>query len=153
MYFSAKAEYAVLAMLELATRHADTKPIQLKVIVDAHGIPDRFLVQILLQLKGAGLVHSTRGAAGGYQLARRPDEISLADIINVIDRADEPDSPRSPAKNRAAQSHAAPESPSLRETRAVWADIHAAQQKILEATTLAELVRRAQPADAFTYQI
>jgi len=153
MFFSAKAEYAVIAMLELATRHTDPQPVRLKTIVDAHGIPDRFLVQILLQLKSAGLVHSTRGASGGYQLARTPDAISLADIINVIDRADEPDTPRSPAKNRVAPVSDAPTSLLLQATRDVWGEIHQAQQRILEATTLAELVTRAQPIESLSYQI
>src|SRR5262252_8056887 len=81
MKVSAKAEYACVAMVELAANRLDSQPVRVKAIADAHGIPLRFLVQILLQLKGAGLVASIRGAAGGYQLARRPTEISLADII------------------------------------------------------------------------
>ena len=81
MLFSAKAEYACVAMLELAARYGDPRPVRLADIADKHGISDRFLVQILLQLKGAGLVDSTRGAAGGYQLARSPDDITLADIL------------------------------------------------------------------------
>src|SRR5215472_4759389 len=85
MRVSAKAEYACIAMLELATNYAEPQPVRVKAIADAHGIPLRFLVQILLQLKTAGLVASVRGAAGGYQLARRPSEITLADIIGAID--------------------------------------------------------------------
>src|SRR5437868_2699615 len=88
MLFSAKAEYACLAMLELAARHGDPRPVRLADIADKHGIPQRFLVQILLQLKGAGLIASTRGAAGGYLLARPPEEISLADVLGVVDRTD-----------------------------------------------------------------
>src|SRR5262249_55497185 len=90
MRVSAKAEYACVAMLELAANRGDAQPVRVKAIADAHGIPLRFLVQILLQLKGAGLVASIRGAAGGYQLARAAGEISLADVINVIDRAPSP---------------------------------------------------------------
>ena len=96
MLFSAKAEYAGVAMLELASRHHDPRPARLADIADKHGIPGRFLVQILLDLKRAGLVASTRGAAGGYALARPADEITMYDILNVIDppeqhaRADDP---------------------------------------------------------------
>src|SRR5437870_12962908 len=90
MRVSAKAEYACVAMLELAASHGNPQPMRVKSIADAHGIPLRFLVQILLQLKGAGLVASVRGAAGGYQLARAAEEVSLADVINVIDRAPTP---------------------------------------------------------------
>ena len=83
MLFSAKAEYACVAMLELAARYADPQPVRLADIANKHGISDRFLVQILLDLKRAGLVDSTRGAAGGYQLARNPDDITLDDILRV----------------------------------------------------------------------
>ena len=129
--FSAKAEYACLAMLELAARHGDPKPIRLAAVADAHGIPQRFLVQILLQLKGAGLVASTRGAAGGYQLARPPEEISLADILGVIDRPD-PSAPNAPGRTDPTALAGA-----LRE---VWQQLQANRQKILENTTLAKLV-------------
>ncbi len=83
--FSAKTEYACVALLELALHHNDPTPLRLKAISDKHGISHRFLVQILLQLKSAGLVASTRGASGGYHLGRPPDRITIADIVNVID--------------------------------------------------------------------
>ena len=60
MRISAKAEYACIAMIELATSHGEPQPVRIKTIADNHGIPQRFLVQILLQLKGAGLVVSVR---------------------------------------------------------------------------------------------
>lgn len=85
MIVSAKTEYACIAVLELATRHESGEPVRIREIADSHGIPSRFLVQILLQLKAAGLVNSTRGAAGGYQLAREPSEISLGDVMSVVD--------------------------------------------------------------------
>jgi Rrf2 family protein len=82
---SAKTEYACIAMLELAAAHGAGEPVRIRTIADAHGIPSRFLVQILLQLKGAGYVTSTRGAAGGYQLAMSPERITLGEVMNVID--------------------------------------------------------------------
>src|SRR3984885_11380640 len=85
MRISAKAEYACVAMLELAASYDDPQPVRIKSIADAQGISARFLVQILLQLKTAGLVASVRGAAGGYQLARAPEAITLASIITAID--------------------------------------------------------------------
>lgn len=85
MRLSAKTEYASLAMLELARRQHDEDPVRIREIADAHGVPSRFLVQILLQLKSAGLVTSTRGAAGGYRLARDASAITLADIYEVFD--------------------------------------------------------------------
>ena len=91
MKLSAKTEYACLAMLQLAEEYASGEPLQIRRIADEHGIPSRFLVQILLQLKGASLVVSTRGAAGGYRLARPPAEISLADVIEVMEGDERPE--------------------------------------------------------------
>src|SRR5207248_3700059 len=121
MRASAKAEYACVAMIELAANYAEPQPVRVKAIADAHGIPPRFLVQILLQLKGAGLVASIRGASGGYQLARRPDQISLADVMNVIDRQ-----PRAKGTN-----HGAP-TPVTEALRSIWAEIEAEEQRMLE---------------------
>lgn len=89
MRLSAKTEYASLAMLELARRQHDEEPVRIREIADAHGVPARFLVQILLQLKAAGLVTSTRGASGGYRLARDAAAITLADIRDVFEAAAE----------------------------------------------------------------
>ena len=72
-------------MLELAKNASSTEPIRIKDIADSHGIPSRFLVQILLQLKGAGIVKSIRGAAGGYRLAIKPEGITLFQVMNVIE--------------------------------------------------------------------
>ena len=135
MLVSAKAEYACLAMLELAARHGDPKPVRLADIAEKHGIPQRFLVQILLQLKGSGLVASTRGAAGGYLLARPPEDISLADVLGIVDRTD----PASNGSNRPTTRRG--EVSSLTSAlRGVWDNLLRARHEILERTTLASLV-------------
>jgi len=82
MNLTAKTEYACLAMLELAQHYAAGETVQVRKIADRNGIPGQFLVQIFQQLKRAGFVVSVRGAGGGYQLARDPAEISLADLID-----------------------------------------------------------------------
>lgn len=143
MRISAKAEYACVAMLELAANYGDPQPMRVKSIADAHAIPQRFLVQILLQLKGAGLVISLRGASGGYQLARPPHQIRLADVINVIDRtATARPSPLDMHQSRATEA-----------LRAVWREIQAEEQRMLERITLASLIREMQQATAPSYQI
>src|SRR6187401_1749771 len=131
MIVSAKTEYACIAVLELAARHASGDPVRIRDIADAHGIPSRFLVQILLQLKSAGLVHSVRGAAGGYNLARGPDEITLLDVMTVVDaQLGQPASSatRSTATTRALQR--------------AWKDFAAKERELLEGVTFADLVER-----------
>jgi len=130
MMFSAKAEYASLAMLELASQHGDPRPVRLVDIAEKHNIPQRFLVQILLQLKGAGLTASTRGASGGYQLARSPEDISLADILNSVDRVDPPVFDDQNQSSLSATLHG------------VWMTIHKSREKILKETSLAQLVEQ-----------
>jgi Rrf2 family protein len=138
--FSAKTEYACVALLELALHHNDPTPLRLKAISDKHGISHRFLVQILLQLKTAGLVASTRGASGGYHLGRPPERITMADIVDVID-------PPELLRTDEAPTTLA------RAVHGVWAQILSAQRKILETTTLADLVQRSQTEYDIVYQI
>jgi Rrf2 family protein len=144
MRISAKAEYACVAMLELAASHGEPHPQRIKAIADAQGIPQRFLVQILLQLKTAGLVASVRGASGGYQLTRPPEKISLASVINAID--DRTLAPRSALGE-------ANRTPLVETVLEVWHDIQRREQRILEDLTLAELLRRARQSGALSYQI
>jgi Rrf2 family protein len=84
MQLSAKTEYACLAILELSLHQNDIRPLRIDDIASRHGIPSRFLVQILLQLKAAGIVLSIRGAAGGYRLAKPAETISLGEVMTVI---------------------------------------------------------------------
>lgn len=84
MRLSRKSEYALLALVDLARRYQKgiAKIIE---ISEQNGIPKKYLEQIFLQLKGAGYVRSIRGASGGYELAKSPAEITLAEIIRLID--------------------------------------------------------------------
>lgn len=117
-------------MLELAATYGSGQPVRIRNIADEHGIPSRFLVQILLQLKGAGLVTSTRGAAGGYQLVKPPGEISLATVMSVID---------GPAENDFTTA-ASPESGAGRALAETWQRIADVQQEMLSAVSLADLL-------------
>jgi Rrf2 family protein len=83
MRLSAKADYALRASLELAS--TGETHVKAETLARAQGIPLRFLEQILLDLKHAGLVASQRGAEGGYWLAKPPGEISLADVIRAVE--------------------------------------------------------------------
>lgn len=141
--FSAKTEYACVSLMELASHHGDPNPLRLKTIADKHDISHRFLVQILLQLKAAGLVESTRGAAGGYHLARPPEQITIADVVQVIDPAD-------PIRGGGETGGG---SAMIRTVHSLWADVQAAQKKMLEQTTLADMVTRSQGEYDLMYQI
>lgn len=87
MNISARCEYAFRAMVELALRERSDAPVSSVLIAERRKIPEKYLVQILLQLKRAALVHSVRGAQGGYRLARPAQDISLLDIVEAIDGA------------------------------------------------------------------
>jgi Rrf2 family protein len=139
---SAKTEYACIAMLELASQYGGHKPVRIRTIAQRHGIPARFLVQILLQLKAAGLVQSTRGAAGGYQLARDPAQVTLRDVMQILDG--QPDSITSNAENATAISN------TLIDT---WNQFLSRQTEMLQAITLAELTQRAQLSNDPMYYI
>lgn len=81
---SAKAEYAVRAMVQLATAE-DGAVVKTEDLAKAQGIPPQFLVDILSALRTDRLVRSHRGREGGYELARSADEISIADVLRCID--------------------------------------------------------------------
>jgi Rrf2 family protein len=132
MNLSARTEYACVAMLELSANFGSGEPIQIRRIADAHGIPSRFLVQILLQLKGAGLVNSTRGASGGYRLSKDPAEITLGVVMSVIDGQVE--------EVVSGMTRETPASVALFET---WNAVAAVQRDMLESVTLADLLERA----------
>ena len=86
MKLSVRGEYALRALLVLGLNY-DQSVVRIQTISEQQNIPKRFLEQILNDLKSAGVVQSRRGVAGGYRLARRPEEINLAVIIRHIEGA------------------------------------------------------------------
>src|SRR5262245_12359033 len=134
MKLSAKAEYACIAMVELAARANRGQPVSIKAISDQYGISSGFLMQIFLQLKGAGLVSSVRGASGGYQLMRPADKISLADIIDIVEGQ-----PQQPSALDGL-----PASGVVHTLRGVWQTIQKQEHAILQGTTLAEVLKRSE---------
>ena len=87
MKVTVRAEYACLAMMELASQRAKKKPLRVLDMAKAQGISPQFLVQVLQQLRASGLVESIRGAAGGFCLARSSSKITMADIVDAVDDA------------------------------------------------------------------
>jgi Rrf2 family protein len=129
---SAKTDYAIRAALELAAAAADDKPLKGERISTAQAIPLRFLENILMQLRHAGLVESRRGAEGGYRLARPAADVTLADVIRAIDGP------------LAGVGGARPETLGFEGVAApmrdVWIAVRASLRNVLEHVTLAEVI-------------
>jgi Rrf2 family protein len=134
---SAKTDYALRAALELAAA-PDERPVKGERIATAQAIPLRFLENILMQLRHAGLVESRRGADGGYRLARPPADVTLADVIRAIDGP------------LAGVSGARPETLDFAGVAApmrdVWIAVRASLRGVLERVTLADVVAGDLPA-------
>ncbi len=144
MRISAKTEYACIAVLELAAQYGTGQPVRIRKIADRHGVPPRFLVQILLQLKGAGLVASTRGASGGYHLARPPEQVSLGEVMEVIEGGGEQETWRS---------NASPDSPAVKVLTETWEEIRAKEREWSRQITFADLLERVRTQDQHMYYI
>ncbi len=82
---STRGDYASRALLSLSLHGGDTSPTSVRDIAERTALPQPYLEQILLALKGAGIVKSKRGVGGGYILARPPAEITLAQIVSAVD--------------------------------------------------------------------
>jgi Rrf2 family protein len=127
---SAKTDYAVRALLELAA--TDNPPLKRDEIAGAQAIPVKFLESILAELKHGGIVSSQRGAEGGYWLARPPEEITVAEVMRVVE------GPLASVREQR------PEDLSYEGTaehlKEVWVALRANMRDVLENTTLADIV-------------
>jgi Rrf2 family protein len=84
VHFSTRGEYGVRMMVELA-RHHGSGPISLAEMSDHENLPRPYLEQLVVSLRAAGLVHSTRGAHGGYQLSREPVDIRMGEVLRALE--------------------------------------------------------------------
>ena len=129
MRVSAKADYAIRALVELAA--ASPGPVKGERVAEAQGIPIRFLENILLDLRKAGLVASQRGSDGGYWLARPARDVTLAEVIRAVD------GPLASVRGSRAEELAyAGRSAPLQE---VWVAVRASLRRVLESVTLADV--------------
>jgi len=145
MKISAKTEYACIAILELASCYETGGPVQVRKIAERHAVPSRFLVQIMLQLKAAGLVASTRGAAGGYRLAVPPEEITLGQVMDIIEG-------NQPSETGFALS-GSPDSAAVRVLAQTWQEVQEKEKEMLSSITFAELLERARQYESQMYYI
>jgi len=138
MKLSLRGDYALRALIVLA-EHYGQGIVRIQTISEQQNIPKRFLEQILNDVKSGGFVESRRGIAGGYQLARSPEQITLADLIRYVEGslvALPPDTES--AGLRGVQ----PDEVQLA-IRSVLKEVREAILKVLEHVTLADLCERA----------
>ena len=141
MRLSTRGEYASRAMLELSL-HGQHRPLHIRDISSAQHIPERFLEQILLLLKRAGYLRSKKGPQGGYHLAKPPEEITVAEVIRVMD------GPLAPIDCVSVTAHEVCPLEGSCGLRWLWKDVRDAVAHILERTTFADLARKARPGRA-----
>ncbi len=135
---SAKGEYAIKAMLDLALRDPDTlQPIQ--DIARRQGIPQRYLEQVLLGLKRAGFLHSRRGSSGGYRLAKSPAQITVGAVLRAVDG---PSGMAGAGRaGRPASGDAGGDAGG--DLVALWRAVSEAVESVVDGTTLEDLKRQA----------
>jgi len=137
MKLSLRGEYALRALLVLGLHYGEDV-VRIQTIADEQNIPKRFLELILNDLKSAGVVHSKRGVAGGYRLAKRPDQITLAAIVRHIEGAL---APVSCVSERFYEKCSCPDETRCA-IRSVMREVRQAVVKIAERVTIAELCER-----------
>lgn len=136
MRVSAKTDYAVRALLELAV--AEDGPVKGELLAKAQAIPLKFLENILTDLRHAGIVRAQRGADGGYWLARSADRITLGEVIRAVDgplASVRGEAPEDVAYDGAAEN-----------LRTVWVALRASMRSVVDEITLADVVADRLPA-------
>jgi len=133
MRLSTRSRYAVRALIDLAT-HLGEGPVLVREIAEREDISVRYLEQLLLPLKAAGLVRATRGANGGFTLAKDPAEVNLREIIRIMEG--------STAFTECVDSaEVCPRSDTCI-LRSSWIEVTDAANKVMEATSLQVIVDR-----------
>ncbi len=133
---SAKSDYAVRALLELA--QAGEGPVKGERLAQAQEIPLKFLENILIDLRHAGIIRSQRGAEGGYWLARAPDRISVGEVIRAVD------GPLASVRGEAPED--LDYDGAAKHLQEVWIAVRASLRSIVDELTLADVVAGRMPS-------
>ena len=141
MYISAKVDYATRALLTLAEAEVQSPAVALKgeTVADRQHLPQKFVENILVDLRRAGFVSAQRGAIGGYRLARAADQIAVADVIRALEgplaevRGERPEN----MCYDGAATH----------LQGVWIAVRAALRHVLEQVTIADILNGTLPPD------
>ena len=132
MELSCKTEYALLALLELTGYYNEGEPLQIRQIAAQQNIPDRYLEQLLATLRRGGLVHSQRGAKGGYILGREPWKITLLDVIDCLEGSDSKVS-KNDSLSKTVENAVVGE---------IWQEVHERANDVLRGYTLQDLCEK-----------
>jgi Rrf2 family protein len=128
--FSAKTDYGLIALLELASIHGQGGVLQVGEIAARQQIPDRYLEQMLTSLRRGQILRSIRGPRGGYQLAKAPSDIRVSDVVRCLEG------------DGAMPARSGRDTPEVEVVRGMEQQLADAHQRILEATTLQDLLDR-----------
>lgn len=138
MKLSKRGEYGMRALIALAASEDQGGVMQIREIAQREGIPVKFLEQILLALKNGGLVQSRMGSGGGYYLGKPADQITLGQVIRILDG---PLAPVRCVSQMAYEKCGCPDEESCG-LRLVMLDVRNAISNILDNTTLADVTQR-----------
>lgn len=132
MELSCKSEYAILALLEMATHYQTGEPMQIRQIANQQNIPDRYLEQLLATLRRGGIIKSQRGSKGGYLLAREPRKISVLDILECLEGLD----------IKIAEDNTNPKTADSGIIEEIWQEARQAANLVLEKYSLEDLCEK-----------
>lgn len=145
MRLSKRGEYGLRAMIDLAAWNYGDAVVQIKDIAERQQIPSKFLEQILLTLKNAGLLRSKMGVGGGYYLAKPADQINLGQIVRILDG---PLAPVRCVSQMAYEPCGCPDEETCG-LKLIMSDVRNAIADILDHTSLADVARRSENARLF----
>jgi Rrf2 family transcriptional regulator, cysteine metabolism repressor len=149
MLFSTKAEYGVRLLVELG-RRGDGAPVALAAVADADNLPLSYLEHLVARLREAGLVTSTRGAHGGYRLARPASDITMLEVVQALEGPVAPmECFHTDREGKVLCSHEE-DADRACATKMLWTRVHGGVTRALAGTTLEELVNFSTPKETTT---
>lgn len=129
MGFSAKTDYGLIALMDLAECSGSGQLLQTREISARHGIPERYLEQMLTSLRKAGYLHSLRGPRGGFQLRLPPEEVRISEVVACLEG------------DRSSEQEPERDTPEFQVVNALEARAEQARARVLERLTLRDLLR------------
>ncbi len=145
MKLSTKGRYGVMAMVDLAL-NAEAGPVSLKAVAERQGLSESYLEQLAGPLRKAGLITGVRGAQGGYTLAREPQEITVGDIVRILEGPIAPVDCAREGDEGAPIQHCAKSQGCV--ARGVWVKLRDSIARALDSVTLADLCEEAKSEEA-----